>query len=275
MQYELTGKTVVITGASRGIGKAIALKLAAEGANIVVAAKTSEPHPKLEGTIHSAAEEISALGKGKALAVQVDIRDEQAVNTLIEKTVEAFGGIDILINNASAITLTTAEQTSSKKYDLVQDINVRGTFLISQACIPHLKKAVNPHILNLSPPIDLSPKWFGRHMAYTISKYGMSMVALGLAEELKSFRIAVNTLWPKTIIATAVVRNLLGGDALIRKSRSPEIVADAAFHILRQPSSSCSGNFFIDEEVLRSAGVTNFEPYAVTPGAELAKDLFL
>lgn len=268
-------KTVVITGASRGIGKAIGLRLAAEGANIVVAAKTVEPHPALEGTIYSAAEEIDAAGSGKVLAVQVDIRDESAITALVQKTIAAFGGIDILVNNASAIALTNTEQTPSKRYDLMQDINVRGSFLMSQVCIPHLKRADNPHILNLSPPIDLNPRWFGKHLAYTISKFGMSMVAMGLAEELKPFNIGVNTLWPKTVIATAAVQNLLGGDSLIRKSRRPEIVADAAFHIFQQPSAACTGNFFIDEEVLRSAGVASFDHYAVTPGAELAKDLFL
>jgi len=268
-------KTVLITGASRGIGKAIAIRLAAEGANVAVAAKTIEEHPKLEGTIYTAAKEISEAGTGTALPFQLDVRDEGAILQTVQKITEAFGGIDILINNASAISLTSTAKTEPKRYDLMQDINVRGPFLMSQACIPYLKKASNPHILNLSPPINLDPKWFGRHLAYTISKYGMSMVVLGLSEELKAFNIAVNALWPRTTIATAAVQNILGGDYLIKKSRKPQIVADAAFHILQRPSSGCTGNFFIDEEVLRSAGVQDFDQYAVTPGSDLMVDLFL
>ncbi|MBA4167420.1 MAG: NAD(P)-dependent oxidoreductase [Chitinophagaceae bacterium] len=268
-------KTVLITGASRGIGKVIAIKLASEGANVAVAAKTIEQHPKLEGTIYTAAKEISEAGNGKALPFQTDVRDEDAIFQLIQKTVDAFGGIDVLVNNASAIGLTSTEQTPAKRYDLMQDINVRGAFLMSQACIPHLKKSANPHILNLSPPINLDPKWFGKHVAYTISKYGMSMLVLGLAEELRPFNIAVNALWPRTTIATAAVQNLLGGDYLVKKSRKPDIVADAAFHILQKPSSQTTGNFFIDEEVLRSAGIQDFDHYAVNPGSDLMTDLFL
>lgn len=269
-----TNKTVFITGASRGIGKAIALKLAAHGANIVVAAKSVEENPKLGGTIYTAAAEIKDAG-GKALPVQCDIRDEQQVNNAIEQAIQAFGGIDILINNASAISLTPAEQTDMKRFDLMHSINVRGTFCVSKACIPYLKKGHNPHILNLSPPINLDKKWLGGHVAYTMSKYNMTMIALGLAEELKKYNIAANTLWPKTTIATAAVQNLLGGDALMKMSRKPEIIADSAFYILQRPSSDCTGNSFIDEDVLKAEGITDFEPYAVTPGGKLYTDLFL
>ncbi len=269
-----SGKTAFITGASRGIGKAIALKLAGEGANIVVAAKTVEAHPKLEGTIFSAAKELEETG-AKVLALQLDVRDENAIHDVVQKAADTFGPIDMLINNASAISLTDTPGTAAKKYDLMQDVNVRGTFMMCQACLPYLKKSSNPHILNLSPPIDLASKWFGRHLAYTISKYGMSMIVLGLAEELKRSGIAVNALWPKTTIATAAVQNLLGGDELIKKSRRPEIVADAAFYILQKPASQCTGNFFIDEELLRAEGTTDFDRYAVVPGADLMPDLFL
>ncbi|MEI6947460.1 NAD(P)-dependent oxidoreductase [Paraflavisolibacter sp. H34] len=266
--------TVFITGASRGIGKAIALRLAAEGANIALAAKTAEPHPRLEGTIYSAAEEMEALG-AKALPLQTDIRFEEQVKAAVEETVKTFGGIDILINNASAISLTDTEHTSAKQFDLMHGINVRGTFLVCQQCIPYLKQAPNPHILNLSPPLNLSPNWFAPHLAYTMSKYGMSMIVLGLAGELKAHNIAVNALWPRTTIATAAVRNLLGGDFLMQKSRTPEIVAEAAFHILRRPSADCTGNFFIDEEVLRQEGITDLDKYAVNPQQSLMPDLFL
>ena len=225
------GKTVFITGASRGIGKAIALKLAKDGANIVVAAKSVEENPKLGGTIFSAAAEIEAAG-GKALAVACDIRNEDQIIEAVNKAVAQFGGIDILINNASAISLTTTEATESKRFDLMHDINVRGTFLVTKHCIPHLKKGSNPHILNLSPPINMEPKWLGNHVAYTMSKYNMSMMAIGFAEELKPFRIAANALWPRTTIATAAVMNLLGGQMLINMSRTPEIIADAAYAIL-------------------------------------------
>jgi len=268
-------KTVFITGGSRGIGKAIAMKLASEGANIVIAAKTVEPNPKLEGTIFTAAEEIDKQGPGNVLPLQLDIRFEQDIVSAVKKAVDTFNGIDILINNASAINLANTEQLEAKRFDLMHDINVRGTFFMSQACIPYLKKANNPHILNLSPPINLDPQWFAKHLAYTMSKYGMSMVAMGLAEELATHRIAANTLWPKTTIATAAVQNLLGGDFLVQRSRTPEIVADAAFYILQRPSYECSGNFFIDEEVLTAEGITDFKKYAVNPENKLMPDLFL
>jgi citronellol/citronellal dehydrogenase len=270
----MSNKTAFITGSSRGIGKAIALKLAENGFNIVVAAKTSEPHPKLDGTIYTAAEEIEKLGV-KALPLVVDIRDEEMVNKAVEKTVEKFGGIDVLINNASAIGLTPIEQTSMKRYDLMHDINVRGTFMVSKACIPHMKNAENPHILTLSPPINLNPSWFGAHLAYTMSKYGMSMTVLGQSNELKAKGIAANALWPKTTIATAAVKNLLGGDSLIQASRKPEIMADAAYEIIQKNSKECTGNFFIDEEVLVKEGITNFNKYAVNPEMSLMKDLFV
>ena len=269
-----SNKTVFITGASRGIGKAIALKLAAHGANIVVAAKSVEENPKLGGTIYSAAAEIEGVG-GKALAVQCDIRDEQQVNNAVQLAIQTFGSIDILINNASAISLTPAEQTDMKRFDLMHSINVRGTFCVSKVCIPYLKKGSNPHILNLSPPINLDKKWLGSHVAYTMSKYNMTMIALGLAEELKKYNIAANTLWPKTTIATAAVQNLLGGEALMKMSRKPEIIADAAFYILQRSSVECTGKSFVDEEILKSEGITNFEPYAITPGGMLYTDLFL
>ena len=273
MKFE--NKTVFISGGSRGIGKAIALKLAREGANIAIAAKTVDPNPKLDGTIFTAAEEIAKAGNGKVLPLQADIRFEESINEAVNATVAHFGGIDILINNASAISLTQTEQTEWKRWELMQSINVRGTFFTSRACIPHLKKAHNPHILNLSPPINLDPGWFAKHLAYTISKYGMSMVVLGLAEELKGDRIAANALWPKTTIATAAVQNLLGGDFLMQRSRTPDIVADAAFHILQRPSYECSGNFFIDEDVLKAEGVTDFSHYAVNPQHKLMMDLFV
>ena len=267
-------KTVFITGASRGIGKAIAMRLAKEGANIIVAAKSVEENPKLGGTIYSAAKEIEEAG-GKALAVQCDIRFEDQVKKAVEKAAETFGGIDILINNASAISLTKVEQTEPKAFDLMHDINVRGTFFVSKACIPFLKNGVNAHILNLSPPLNLDNKWFSNHLAYTMSKYNMTMIALGLSGELKKYRIAANTLWPKTTIATAAVRNLLGGETLIQMSRTPEIIADSAFYILSRSSSACTGNTFIDEEVLAEEGMTNLERYAVKPGGRLYTDLFL
>jgi citronellol/citronellal dehydrogenase len=268
------GRTVFITGASRGIGKAIGLRLAKEGANIVVAAKSVEENPKLGGTIFSAAQEIEEAG-GKALAVQCDIRFEDQIKNAVDKAIETFGGIDILINNASAISLTPAEQTTSKRFDLMHDINVRGTFFVSQACIPHLKKSANAHILTLSPPISLDKKWFGNHVAYTMAKYNMTMIALGLAEELKKYKIASNALWPRTTIATAAVKNLLGGDALINMSRHPEIIADAAYYILNRPSVDCTGNTFIDEDVLAQEGITDLGKYSVTAGGKLYQDLFI
>lgn len=270
----LAGSTVFITGGSRGIGKAIALRLAREGANIVIAAKTAEPHPKLEGTIYTAAKEIEALGV-KVLPIQLDIRYEEGIEKAVEETIKTFGRLDVLINNASAINLTPTEQTEAKRFDLMHGINVRGTFLMSKHCIPHLKKAPNPHILNLSPPLNLNPKWFGQHLAYTMSKYGMSMVVMGLAEELKGHKIAANALWPKTTIATAAVQNLLGGDFLMQKSRTPEIVADAAYAILKRSSAACTGNFFIDEDVLKEEGITDFGKYAVNPQQSLMPDIFI
>jgi citronellol/citronellal dehydrogenase len=268
-------KTVLITGGSRGIGKAIAMRLAKEGANLAIVGKTAEPNPKLEGTIHTAAAEIDAMGPGKVLPMQGDIRYEDSIKQVVEATVAAFGGIDILVNNASAINLSPTADVQPKRWDLMHSINVRGTFFMSQACIPHLKNAHNPHILNLSPPLNMDPRWFAPHLAYTMSKYGMSMIVLGLAEELKQFRIAVNGLWPKTTIATAAVKNLLGGDFLMQRSRSAEIVADAAFHILQKPSFETTGNFFIDEDVLKKEGVTDFGKYAINPDQKLMNDLFL
>jgi citronellol/citronellal dehydrogenase len=269
----LKGATVFITGGSRGIGKAIALKLAREGANIAVAAKTVEPHPKLEGTIYTAAKEIEALGV-KVLPLQVDIRHEEQIQAAVDETVRVFGGIDILVNNASAISLTPTEQTEAKRFDLMHDINVRGTFLVCRACLPHLKKSANGHIITLSPPLDMNPKWFAPHLAYTISKYNMSMIAMGLAAELKG-KVGVNTLWPKTTIATAAVQNLLGGEFLIQRSRKPDIVADAVYAIVSKPAAGCTGNFFIDEEVLKGEGITDFTPYAVNPANPLQPDLFI
>jgi citronellol/citronellal dehydrogenase len=269
------GKKVLITGGSRGIGKAIAMRLAADGADIAIVGKTAEPHPKLEGTIYTAAEEIAKAGAGNVLPIQGDIRFEDSIDQIVKTTVAKFGGIDILINNASAISLSATEQTEPKRWDLMHDINVRGTFFMSKACLPFLKKGTNAHILNLSPPLQLNPEWFGRYLAYTISKFGMSMVVLGLAEELRSHRIGVNALWPKTTIATAAIQNVVGGDMLIQRSRKPEIVADAAYYILQRPSAECNGNFFIDEEILAQQGVSDFTHYAVNPSQKLMPDLFL
>ncbi|MEO8766452.1 MAG: NAD(P)-dependent oxidoreductase [Ginsengibacter sp.] len=267
-------KTVFITGGSRGIGKAIAVRLAREGANIVIAAKSIEENPKLGGTIFSAAKEVEDAG-GKALAVQCDIRFEDQVLEAVEKAVATFGGIDILVNNASAVSLSVIEKTEPKLFGLMHDINVKGTFFVSKACIPHLKKGTNAHILNLSPPINLDRKWFTNHVAYTMSKYNMTMIALGLSGELKKYNIAANALWPKTTIATAAIRNLLGGETLIKMSRTPEIISDAAYYILSKLPAECTGNCFIDEEVLAKEGITNFDKYAVVPGANLYPDLFL
>lgn len=267
-------KVVFITGASRGIGKAIALKLAAEGAKIVVAAKSVEENPKLGGTIFSAAADIEKAG-GKALAIQLDIRFEDQVKDAAAQAADTFGGIDILVNNASAIQLTNTEQTEPKRFDLMHDINVRGTFLVTRSCLPYLKKGNNPHILTLSPPLNMDLKWFRSHLAYTLSKYNMSMMARGWSEEFRQYGIASNALWPRTTIDTAAVRNLLGGEALAKMSRKPEILADAAYYILRRPSSECTGNTFLDEEVLANEGITNLDQYSVVPGAQLYNDLFL
>jgi citronellol/citronellal dehydrogenase len=270
---DLRGKTLFITGASRGIGKAIALRAAADGANVAVVAKTAEPHPKLPGTIHTAAAELEAAG-GRALPIQADIRDEEQIQRAVEQTVSVFGGIDILVNNASAINLTRTLATPMKRFDLMWGVNARGTFACSQACIPHLKKSPNPHILTLSPPLNLDPRWFKLHTAYTISKYGMSLCVLGLAEEFKGDGIAINALWPRTVIATAALA-MLGGITPPEKCRRPEIVADAAHVVLTRDSRCCTGAFYIDEDVLREAGVTDFERYAVAPGQTLHRDLFL
>lgn len=270
-----SGKTVLITGGSRGIGKAIAIRLAKEGANIVIAAKTVEPNAKLDGTIYTAAEEIAKAGNGKVIPIQLDIRFEESIQAAIKKTVDEFGGIDILVNNASAINLSPTEQTEARRFDLIHGINVRGTFLMCKACIPFLRKGVNPHILNLSPPLNMDARWFAPHLAYTMSKYGMSMIVLGLSEELRKDTIAANALWPKTTIATAAVQNLLGGDFLMQRSRTPEIVADAAFYILQQPSETATGNFFIDEDVLAGQGITDLSKYAVNPQHKLMQDLFI
>jgi citronellol/citronellal dehydrogenase len=270
----LQDKTVFITGASRGIGKAIALRAAQDGANVVVAAKTAEPHPKLPGTIYTAAEEIEKAG-GKALPVVTDIRFEDQVEAAVAKAVATFGGIDVLVNNASAIMLTGTLQTPMKRFDLMHQVNTRGTYLVSQKCLPHLLKADNPHILNLSPPLNLNPRWFKNHVAYTMAKYGMSMCVLGMAEEFRSKGVGVNALWPRTAIATAAVKNILGGDAMMKKSRKPEILSDAFHAIVTRPGAECTGNFFIDDEVLKAEGVTDFEPYAVEPGQDLVTDFFL
>lgn len=269
-----TNKTVFITGASRGIGKAIALRLAAEGANIVIAAKSIIENEKLGGTIYTAAKEVEAAG-GKALAVQMDIRFEEQINNAVAQAVQAFGGIDILVNNASAIQLSNTEQIDIKRFSLMQDINVRGTFMMTKACIPYLKKSAHAHILTLSPPVDLQPKWLSPYIAYTLTKYSMSMMALGWAAEFKKHGIASNALWPTTTIDTAAVRNLLGGEQLAAMSRKPEIVADAACEIVSKAPAECTGNTFLDEAVLRNAGITDFDKYAVTPGGKLYPDLYV
>ncbi len=269
----LRGKTLFITGASRGIGATIALRAARDGANIAIIAKTSRPNPRLPGTIHSVAEAVEKAG-GRALPLAVDIRDEEAVAKAAAQTAEHFGGIDILINNASAIWLAGTAETPIKRLDLMFNVNIRGTFVCSQACLPWLKQADNPHILNMSPPLDLNPRWFCDHTAYTISKYGMSLCALGMAAEFAEQGIAVNTLWPRTVIATAALA-MLGGLVKPEQCRRPEIVADATHSILVRPSRECTGRHFIDEEALTEAGITDFSGYAVKPGAPLAPDLFL
>ena len=269
----LKGKTLFITGASRGIGLAIALRAARDGANVAIAAKTAEPHPKLEGTVYSAARDIEAAG-GHALPLVCDIRHEEQVYDAVAKTVERFGGLDICVNNASAISLTGTLDTPMKRYDLMQSVNARGTFLTSQACIPHLLHAANPHILTLSPPLNLDPKWFQNHVAYTIAKYGMSMCVLGMAAELKESGIAVNALWPRTTIATAAIQ-MLGGDQMVKASRKPDIMADAAHAILCRPARSFTGHFCLDDEILKETGVKDFKQYAVDPATEPLPDLFL
>jgi citronellol/citronellal dehydrogenase len=270
----LARKTLFVTGASRGIGLAIALRAARDGANIAIAAKTVKPDPRLPGTIFTAAEEIERAG-GKALPLPCDIRDEQGVESAVAQTVEKFGGIDILVNNASAISLTGTLATPMKRYDLMHQINARGTFLVSQKCVPHLARAANPHVLNLSPPLDFDVKWFASHPAYTLAKYSMSVYAWAMAEEFKDKGIAFNCLWPRTAIATAAIQNVLGGDEGMKRCRKPEIVADAAYAIFNRPSRSCTGNFFIDDEVLAAEGVTDLEKYAVSFGTPLMPDFFV
>jgi citronellol/citronellal dehydrogenase len=268
----LKDKTVFITGASRGIGREIALRFARDGANIVVTGKTADPHPKLKGTIFATAKEVEGVG-GRALPLQLDIRDENSVAVAVKETVERFGGIDVLVNNASAINISNTLATPAKRYDLMHQVNARGTFVCSQACIPHLMKSRNPHILTLSPPLNLNPKWFKDHLAYTMAKYAMSMCTLGMAAEFAPNGIAVNSLWPRTTIATAAVETFF--PQAVASSRKPAIMADAAYLIVTRDSRSATGNFFIDEDVLRGHGVTDFEQYAVTPGAPLFNDIFL
>jgi len=268
----LKGKTLFITGGSRGIGLAIALKAAADGANIAIAAKTVEPHPKLEGTIHTAAAEIAKAG-GRALPLAVDVRDDAAVQAALDETAEKFGGIDIVVNNASAIQLTSVAATEMRRYDLMQQINARGTFMVSKFAIPYLVRAENPHILMLSPPLDMAEKWFAPHAAYSMAKFGMSLVVLGLAGELRG-KVAVNALWPRTIIATAAIKNLLGGDTMMRMSRKPEILAEAAYRVFQKPKSF-TGNFLIDDTFLAGEGVTDFDQYRADPSQPLQVDFFV
>jgi citronellol/citronellal dehydrogenase len=270
----LKGKTLFITGASRGIGLAIALRAARDGANITIAAKTAEPHPKLAGTIYTAAEEIERAG-GKALPLMVDVRDETVVKDALDKTAERFGGIDIVVNNASAIQLTGTADTDMRRFDLMHQINARGTFVVSKWAIPYLEKAANPHILMISPPLDMKEKWFAPHTAYSMAKFGMSLVVLGLAGELRPKGIAVNALWPRTIIATAAIKNLLGGEKRMRQARKPDIMADAAYAVLTSPSREFTGHFLIDDTFLAERGVSDFEHYRVDPTEPLAQDFFL
>ena len=271
----LRGKTLFITGASRGIGKAIAMRAARDGARIIIAAKTTEPHPKLPGTIFTAADDIRAAG-GEALPIQVDVRDDAQVENAVRRAVEAYGGIDVLVNNASTISLTGTLETPMKRFDLMHQVNARGTFLCTQKCLPHLKAAANPHVLNISPPLNLDPRWFAPHAAYTMSKYGMSLCVLGMAEEFRSQGIAFNALWPRTAIDTAAIV-YLGGPAIAHRCRKPDIVGDAAHAILTRDSRACTGNFFIDDEVLRDAGVTDFAQYRQegTAEGELVPDFFV
>jgi citronellol/citronellal dehydrogenase len=270
----LANKTLFITGASRGIGLAIALRAARDGANIAIAAKTDAPHPKLPGTIHTAATEIEAAG-GRALPLAVDVRDEDAVKAAIDKTAAHFGSLDIVVNNASAISLTPAAATDMRRFDLMHQVNTRGSFMVSKHALAHLERAANPHILMLSPPLDMQTKWFAPHTAYSIAKFGMSLVVLGLAGELKSRGIAVNALWPRTTIATSAIKNLLGGDEVMRRSRTPAILADAAHAIFEKPSKSFTGNFLIDDTFLAAEGVADFERYRVDPSVPLQGDFFV
>jgi citronellol/citronellal dehydrogenase len=271
---DLHGKTIIMSGGSRGIGLAIALRAARDGANVALIAKTAEEHPKLEGTVFTAAEQIEAAG-GRALPIVGDVRDDAAVAEAVERTVERFGGVDIVVNNASAIDLSPSESIPMKRYDLMQDVNVRGTFLLSRTAVPHLRRAENPHVLTLSPPLTLDPRWYGAHLGYTLAKYGMSMVTLGMAREYANDGIAFNSLWPRTLIATAAVRNLLGGDEAMARSRRPEIVADAAHVVLTRVARANTSGFLIDDEVLAAAGVTDLSGYAYDRGAELQVDLFV
>ncbi|HEY1273948.1 MAG TPA: NAD(P)-dependent oxidoreductase [Thermoleophilaceae bacterium] len=276
MSTTLEGKTLFISGASRGIGLAIALRCARDGANVALIAKTAEPHPKLEGTVFTAAEEIEAAG-GQALPIVGDIRNDEEVYEAVGRAVHRFGGIDVCVNNASAINLVGTEAMEMKRYDLMQDINTRGTYLVSKACVPHLKQAENPHVLTLSPPLDMQPKWFAAHAAYTIAKYGMSMCTIGMAEEFREDGIAFNALWPKTIVATAAVQNLLGGDQAMARSRKPEIMADAAYAVVTRRSRDTTGNLFLAEDVLAEEGVTDFSQYsyAGSKDEDLIPDLFV
>jgi citronellol/citronellal dehydrogenase len=273
VRADLQGKTLFVTGASRGIGKAIALRAARDGANVIVAAKTYRKHPRLPGTIHSTVEEIEAAG-GQGLAIRLDVRDDAAVTAAVDQAVQHFGGLDILINNASAIMLKGTTDLPLNRYDLMFDVNVRGSYVMSRTCIPHLLKAANPHVLNLSPPLNLNPAWFRDHVAYTIAKYGMSMCVLGMAEEFRKEGIAFNALWPRTVIATAAI-SILEDAVKPENCRTPEIMADAAHAILRQDARRCTGRFFLDEDVLRATGTRDFDRYAVKPGAPLMRDLFL
>jgi citronellol/citronellal dehydrogenase len=270
----LSNKTLFITGASRGIGLAIALRAARDGANVAIAAKTADPHPKLDGTIYTAAKEIELAG-GNPLPLVVDVRDEASVQAAVDQTVARFGGIDICVNNASAIQLTGTLETDMKRYDLMNQINTRGTYMTSRACLPHLKRAENPHVLNLSPPLDMSPRWFANHVAYTMAKFGMSMCVLGMAEEFRDDGVAFNALWPRTGIATAAIRNALAGDEGMRACRTTDIMSDAAYWIFSQPSRNCTGNFFIDDVLLYAAGERDFDKYRVDPTRDLMPDFFV
>jgi citronellol/citronellal dehydrogenase len=270
----LAGKTLFITGASRGIGLAIALRAARDGANIAIAAKTTQPHPKLDGTIYTAAENIERAG-GKALPLVVDVRDEAMVKDALDRTSQKFGGLDIVVNNASAIQLTSVADTDMRRFDLMHQINARGTFVVSKWAIPYLEKAANPHILMISPPLDMKEKWFAPHTAYSMAKFGMSLVVLGLAGELRPKGVAVNALWPRTIIATAAIKNLLGGETRLRQARSPEIMADAAYAVFTSPSRELTGRFLIDDNFLAEQGVSDFDRYRVDPTQPLAQDFFL